>query len=142
MKKLILLLSMAAIGCVFALTDTERQYLRNLSTRPRCEERKLIVEGGKTNIVETWRRGGYEWKQTNGVRRIIGKIQSNTFLDQVQSYKLDADMTREMRKKAKKAGKNLEKVLKVLHQVVDKATSEDEAELYRSLIELLEGSDE
>ena len=142
MKKLILLLSMAAIGCVFALTDTERQYLRNLSTHPRCEERKLIVEGGKTNIVETWRRGGYEWKQTNGVRRIIGKIQSNTFLEQVQSYKLDADMTRDMRKKAKKAGKNLEKVLKVLHQVVDKATSEDEAELYRSLIELLEGSDE
>ena len=142
MKKLILLLSMAAIGCVFALTDTERQYLRNLSTRPRCEERKLIVEGGKTNIVETWRRGGYEWKQTNGVRRIIGKIQSNTFLEQVQSYKLDADMTRDMRKKAKKAGKNLEKVLKVLHQVVDKATSEDEAELYRSIIELLEGSDE
>ena len=142
MKKLILLLSMAVIGCVFALTDSERQYLRNLSTRPRCEERKLIVEGGKTNIVETWRRGGYEWKQTNGVRRIIGKIQSNTFLEQVQSYKLDADMTREMRKKAKKAGKNLEKVLKVLHQVVDKATSEDEAELYRSLIELLEGSDE
>ena len=141
MKKLILLLSMAAIGCVFALTDTERQYLRNLSTRPRCEERKLIVEGGKTNIVETWRRGGYEWKQTNGVRRIIGKIQSNTFLDQVQSYKLDADMTREMRKKAKKAGKNLEKVLKVLRQVVDKATSEDEAELYRSLIELLEGEE-
>lgn len=141
MKKLILLLSIAAIGCVFALTDTERQYLRNLSTRPRCEERKLIVEGGKTNIVETWRRGGYEWKQTNGVRRIIGKIQSNTFLDQVQSYKLDADMTREMRKKAKKAGKNLEKVLKVLRQVVDKATSEDEAELYRSLIELLEGEE-
>ena len=51
-------------------------------------------------------------------------------------------MTREMRKKAKKAGKNLEKVLKVLHQVIDKATSEEEAELYRSLIELLEGSDE
>lgn len=141
MKKLILLLSIAAIGCVFALTDTERQYLRNLSTRPRCEERKLIVEGGKTNIVETWRRGGYEWKQTNGVRRIIGKIQSNTFLEQVQFYKLDADMTRDMRKKAKKAGKNLEKVLKVLHQVVDKATSEDEAELYRSIIELLEGEE-
>ena len=141
MKKLILLLSMAAIGCVFALTDTERQYLRNLSTRPRCEARQLIIDGGKTNIVETWRRGGYEWKQTNGVRRIIGKIQSNTFLEQVQSYKLDADMTREMRKKAKKSGKNLEKVLKVLHQVVDKATSEDEAELYRSLIELLEGEE-
>ena len=141
MKKLILLLSIAAIGCVFALTDTERQYLRNLSTRPRCEARQLIVDGGKTNIVETWRRGGYEWKQTNGVRRIIGKIQSNTFLEQVQSYKLDADMTRDMRKKAKKAGKNLEKVLKVLHQVVDKATSEDEAELYRSLIELLEGEE-
>ena len=141
MKRIISICAIVAVGCAFALTDTERQYLRNLSTRPRCEERKLIVEGGKTNIVETWRRGGYEWKQTNGVRRIIGKIQSNTFLDQVQSYKLDADMTREMRKKAKKAGKNLEKVLKVLRQVVDKATSEDEAELYRSLIELLEGEE-
>ena len=141
MKKLILLLSIAAIGCVFALTDTERQYLRNLSTRPRCEERKLIVEGGKTNIVETWRRGGYEWKQTNGVRRIIGKIQSNTFLEQVQSYKLDADMTREMRKKAKRAGKNLEKVIKALQQGVKKATSEEEAELYQSLIDLLEGQE-
>ena len=142
MKRIISICAIVAVGCAFALTDTERQYLRNLSTRPRCEARQLIIEGGKTNIVETWRRGGYEWKQTNGVRRIIGKIQSNTFLDQVQSYKLDADMTREMRKKAKKAGKNLEKVLKVLRQVVDKATSEDEAELYRSLIELLEGSDE
>ena len=141
MKRIISICAIAAVGCAFALTDTERQYLRNLSTRPRCEDRKLIVEGGKTNIVETWRRGGYEWKQTNGVRRIIGKIQSNTFLDQIQSYKLDADMTRDMRKKAKKAGKNLEKVLKVLHQVVDKATSEDEAELYRSLIELLEGEE-
>ena len=141
MKRIISICAIVTVGCAFALTDTERQYLRNLSTRPRCEERKLIVEGGKTNIVETWRRGGYEWKQTNGVRRIIGKIQSNTFLDQVQSYKLDADMTREMRKKAKKSGKNLEKVLKVLHQVVDKATSEDEAELYRSLIELLEGEE-
>ena len=142
MKRIISICAIVAVGCAFALTDTERQYLRNLSTRPRCEARQLIIEGGKTNIVEVWRRGGYEWKQTNGVRRIIGKIQSNTFLDQVQSYKLDADMTREMRKKAKKSGKNLEKVLKVLHQVVDKATSEDEAELYRSLIELLEGSDE
>ena len=142
MKKIILICMLVVIGSVFALTDTERQHLRNISTRPRCEARQLVIDGGKTNIVETWRRGGYEWKQTNEVRRIIGKIQSNTFLEQVQSYKLDADMTREMRKKAKKAGKNLEKVLKVLHQVVDKATSEDEAELYRSIIELLEGSDE
>lgn len=141
MKKLILLLSMAAIGCVFALTDTERQYLRNLSTRPRCEARKLIIDGGKTNIVETWRRGGYEWKQTNGVRRIIGKIQSNTFLEQVQSHKLDADMTREMRKKAKKAGKNLEKVLKVLNQAVKKSSTEEEAELYQAIINLLEGEE-
>jgi uncharacterized FlaG/YvyC family protein len=141
MKRIILIYAIAAVGCAFALTDTERQYLRNLSTRPRCEARQLIIDGGKTNIVETWRRGGYEWKQTNEVRRIIGKIQSNTFLEQVQSYKLDADMTREMRKKAKKVGKNLEKVLKVLRQVVDKAASEDEAELYRSIIELLEGEE-
>ena len=142
MKRIISICAIVAVGCAFALTDTERQYLRNLSTRPRCEDRKLIIDGGKTNIVETWRRGGYEWKQTNEVRRIIGKIQSNTFLEQVQSYKLDADMTREMRKKAKKADKNLAKVIKTMEQAIKKATTEEEAELYSFLIELLEGASE
>lgn len=73
--------AMAAIAAVSAhgLTDTERIHLRNLAQRPRCEERRQVVVGGVTNIVETWRRGGYSWTQTNAVRRVIGTVQTNTF---------------------------------------------------------------
>lgn len=79
MKQLTLAMAVITALAAFGLTDTERQYLRNLALRPRCESRDMAVIGGMTNIVETWRRGGYEWKQTNAVRRIIGKMQTNTF---------------------------------------------------------------
>lgn len=79
MKRLTLAMAAIAVLAAFGLTDTERQYLRNLAQRPRCESRNMVVIGGVTNIVETWRRGGCEWKQTNAVRRIIGKTQTNTF---------------------------------------------------------------
>ena len=79
MKRIVFTLAALAAFTVFGLTDTERQYLRNLAQRPRCEARTPVVIGGVTNIVETWRRGGYEWKQTNVVRRVIGKTQTNTF---------------------------------------------------------------
>lgn len=79
MKRIVFTLAALAAFAVFGLIDTERQYLRNLAQRPRCEARTPVVIGGVTNIVETWRRGGYEWKQTNVVRRVIGKTQTNTF---------------------------------------------------------------
>lgn len=79
MKRIVFTLAALAAFAVFGLTDTERQYLRNLAQRPRCEARTPVVIGGVTNIIETWRRGGYEWKQTNVVRRVIGKTQTNTF---------------------------------------------------------------
>lgn len=79
MKRIVFTLAALAAFAVFGLTDTERQHLRNLAQRPRCEARTPVVIGGVTNIIETWRRGGYEWKQTNVVRRVIGKTQTNTF---------------------------------------------------------------
>ena len=79
MKRIIFTFAALAAFALSGMTDTERQYLRNLAQRPRCEERKQVVIGGVTNIVETWRRGGYEWKQTNAVRRVIGTVQTNTF---------------------------------------------------------------
>lgn len=79
MKRLALAMAAIAVLTAFGLTDTERQYLRNLAQRPRCESRNMVVIGSVTNTVETWRRGDYEWKQTNVARRIIGKTQTNTF---------------------------------------------------------------
>ena len=134
----------AAIAAMqtFCMTDTERQYIHNLALRPRCEVRKQIVVGGVTNIVETWRRGGYEWTQTNAVQRVIGQRQTNTFeqkLDEARAeaaeYEADAKTLRDMRKAAKRTEKNLSKILKTIKQAKKKAESEDEAQFY----ELLEG---
>lgn len=126
----------------FCMTDTERQYLHNLALRPRCESRKQVVVGGTTNIVEVWRRGGYEWTQTNAVQRIIGQRQTNTFEEKIAEarataaeYEADANALRELRKSAKRTEKNMSKILKAIKQSKKKAETEDEAEFY----ELLEG---
>ena len=79
MKRIVFSLVAIAAIAAFGMTETERRHLRMLAERPRCEARERVVIGGTTNIVETWRRGGYEWKQTNAVRRVIGTVQTNTF---------------------------------------------------------------
>ena len=150
MKKATLLcLAFMSAAAVFALTDQERQILRNLGKRERCVDRSPVIINGVTNIVETWRRGEFTWTQTNAVRKIVGKKQTNTFEERlaaysakVEEYRADAEVTKEMRSQAKRAGKNLAKVIKALEQAIKKASTEEEAELYRSLIELLEGASE
>lgn len=150
MKKVGLLLIAAALaGSALSLTQEERIILRNLGKRERCVSRSPVVIGGTTNIVETWRRGEFVWVQTNAVRRIVGKRQTNTFEEklaafktQLEEYRADAEVTKEMRTQAKRAGKNLTKVIKAMEQAIKKAATEEEAELYRMLIELLEGSAE
>lgn len=150
MKKATLLcLAFMSAAAVFALTDQERQILRNLGKRERCVDRRPIVINGVTNIVETWKRGEFTWTQTNAVRQIVGKKQTNTFEERlaaysakVEEYRADAEVTKEMRAQAKRAGKNLAKVIKAMEQAIKKAATEEEAELYRSLIELLEGVNE
>ena len=96
MKKAVL--SLAAVVAAFAslgMTDTERIHLRNLAQRPRCESRRLVVVGGTTNVVETWRRGGYSWTQTNAVRRVVGRVQTNTFERRLAEARAQAEQWRE-----------------------------------------------
>ena len=96
MKKAVL--SLAAVIAAFAslgMTDTERIHLRNLAQRPRCESRRLVVVGGTTNVVETWRRGGYSWTQTNAVRRVVGRVQTNTFEQRLAEARAQAEELRE-----------------------------------------------
>ena len=91
-------LSLTAVVAAFAslgMTDTERIHLRNLAQRPRCESRRLIVVGGTTNVVETWRRGGYSWTQTNAVRRVVGRVQTNTFEQRLAEARAQAEELRE-----------------------------------------------
>ena len=96
MKKAVL--SLAAVVAAFAslgMTDTERIHLRNLAQRPRCESRRLVVVGGTTNVVETWRRGGYSWTQTNAVRRVVGRVQTNTFEQRLAEARAQVEELRE-----------------------------------------------
>lgn len=138
--------AMAAIAAVSAhgLTDTERIHLRNLAQRPRCEARARVVIGGTTNIVETWRRGGYEWKQTNAVRRVIGTVQRNTFEEKVAEaralaaeYETDAKAIRDLRKSAKKTAKNLEKLRKNIEKAKKQSQDADELAFYTALEQLV-----
>ena len=95
MKRLLFALAVLVAFALFGMTDNERQYLRNLAQRPRCEARKMVVIGGVTNIIEIWRRGEYEWQQTNAVRRIIGTVQTNTFEQRLEELRALAEQWRE-----------------------------------------------
>lgn len=144
MKRIIFTFAALAAFALSGMTDTERQYLRNLAQRPRCEERKQVVIGGVTNIVETWRRGGYEWKQTNAVRRVIGTVQRNTFEEKVAEaralaaeYETDAKAIRDLRKSAKKTAKNLEKLRKNIEKAKKQSQDADELAFYIALEQLV-----
>ena len=113
MKRIIFTFAALAAFALSGMTDTERQYLRNLAQRPRCEERKQVVIGGVTNIVETWRRDGYEWKQTNAVRRIIGKTQTNTFEQRLAEMR---ELAAQWRETATNATARIERVSATLDE--------------------------
>lgn len=129
MKKLaifLVVISVSVVGISAMLTDAQRAVLENLV---RCTKRDTSTMPG--HVIAHWTKGGKPYRvTTNAVRQVTSVVQTNPL-------HADAEVIREIRKKAKKASKNLEKVLKVLSQVLEKAASNDEAALYRALIELL-----
>ena len=144
MKRIVFSLAAVAALAVCGMTKAERQHLRMLAERPRCEARERVVIGGTTNIVETWRRGGYEWKQTNAVRRVIGIVQRNTFEEKVAEaralaaeYETDAKAIRDLRKSAKKTAKNLEKLRKNIEKAKKQSQDADELAFYTALEQLV-----
>ena len=121
-----IMFAVAAIAAVSAhgLTDTERIHLRNLAQRPRCEERKQVVVGGVTNIVETWRRGGYSWTQTNAVRRVIGTVQTNTFEQRLAEARA---LAKQWRETATNATARVERVTAALDEKRDEYVQKRDA---------------
>ena len=124
MKRMVLALLALAAFASFGMTDTERQYLRNLAQRPRCESRKTVVIGGVTNVVETWRRGEYEWRQTNAVRRVIGKVQTNTFEQRLAEMK---EIAAQWRETATNATARVERVTAALDEKRDEYVQKRDA---------------
>lgn len=139
MNKIVMLVcTLLALGG-HALTDTERQYLRNLAARPKCVARTPVVIDGVQHVVETWKRGKYEWSQTNAVRRIIGKKQTNTFEDKIREFATDADMLRRMKSSAKKMQNATKLIVHFAEKARDAAEDAEAVEFFNALIAVLKG---
>jgi len=124
------LLFAASAANAAALTQAQQSYFRN---RRICVGRDTTTLPGC--VITTWHRNGKPDTKapavvTNRLQKIVGKEQSNPL-------QADAKTTREIRKAAKRAEKNLSKVIKAIQQAKKKASDEDEAALYDLLISIL-----
>ena len=118
-----------------ALTQAQQSYFRN---RRICVNRDTTTLPGY--VITTWHRNGRPDTKapavvTNRLQKIVGKEQSNPL-------QADAKTTREIRKAAKRAQKNIDKILKTIEQAKKKASDEDEVALYDLLIEMLTPTDD
>ena len=68
---------------------------------------------------------------TNRLSKVVGAEQNNPLQNELIPL-------HKAKKAAKKYEKNLKNVLKALNKAKDKATDEDEAELYQSLIDIID----
>lgn len=145
MKKTAIAFALAATAAL-AMTNLDRYRLKAVAERPRCESRQPVVIGGVTNIVETWRRGPYTWSQTNAVRRIVGKVQTNTFEQRLGEWKskwasatnsLSLAEARLAIAEAKAA--RADRLKTWLEEQRDKAVFESTKKLYQAVIDRLEG---
>lgn len=148
MKRIVLSLAAIAVVAAFGMTKAERQHLRMLAERPRCEARECVVVGGVTNVVETWRRGGYEWTQTNPVRRVVGRLQTNTFEDRLAEARALAEAWRDQWQAATNRAAHDEEraarldALKVwLEGERDAAALPTTKALYQAIIDRMEGAE-
>ena len=152
---LIVMLTLAALVAV-GMTNLERYRLRAVAERPRCESRQPVVIGGVTNIVETWRRGQYTWSQTNAVKNIVGKFQTNTFAERIAEARASAEEWKskwtvatnslslaEARLAIVEAKAERSNRLKTwLEEQRDKALLDSTKKLYQNIIDRLEGGDQ
>lgn len=125
---------LANVNAAPALTQAQQSYFRN---RRICVGRDTTTMPGY--VITTWHRNGKPDTKapavvTNRLQKIVGKEQSNPL-------QADAKTTRDIRKAAKRAEKNLSKVIKAIEQAKKKASDEDEAALYDLLIEMLTPTD-
>ena len=121
---------LANVNAAPALTKAQQSYFQN---RRICVGRDTTTMPGY--VITTWHRNGKPDTKgpavvTNRIQKIVGKEQSNPL-------QADAKTTREIRKAAKRAEKNLSKVIKAIEQAKKKASDEDEAALYDLLISIL-----
>ena len=147
-KAMITLLAAMAAANVLALTPSQMAKLRKMSERPAIVGRDTTSVPGV--IIEHWdppyinELGEAEYYRTNTVVSIVGKKQPTTWSqvkDALEKHadeaEADAKKTRDLQKAAKKAGKNLDKIVKMIKKARDKSTTPEETELYQLLLDII-----
>ena len=121
---------LANVDAAPALTKAQQSYFQN---RRICVGRDTTTLPGY--VITTWHRNGKPDTKapavvTNRLQKIVGREQTNPL-------QADAKTTRDIRKAAKRAQKNIDKILKTIEQAKKKASDEDEVALYNLLISIL-----
>ena len=123
-------LAMTAGLCLAKATPTAADARRYVANRRICVKRDTTTLPGY--VISTWHKGGrLDSVVTNKLHSISGREQTSPLM-------ADAQLTRSVKKLAKRSEKNREKVLKELQKAIKKAGDEDEAALYQSLVDILD----
>lgn len=148
--KIFLLSLFAAFGASAEITIEQQKKLEKMRERTVVISRKRVAVGGREYFVEQIRnpKDGREWR-TNEVFKVVGKEMPTSWSkvkaeleNKVALAEGDAKEMRELKKVVKKAGKNLEKVVKTIEQAYKKSSSDEERELYAALLAVINGEDE
>lgn len=148
--KIFLLSLFAAFGASAEITIEQQKRLEKMRERTVVISRERISVGGREFFVERLRnpKDGREWR-TNEVFKVVGKEQTTSWSrvkaeleNKVSAAEGEAKEMRELKKVVKKAGKNLEKVVKTIEKAYEKSSSDDERELYIALLAVINGEDE
>lgn len=139
------------------LTDEQYEMLWRQGKNPRigiAEARDWIFRSSRFQNVTNWlevigktndfARLVYPTMTTNEMLVATNRVLTSAIgklAKDLESAKHDADIYKALQKAAKRAEKNLNKVVKALEQAKKKASTEDEAALYAMLIALLEGKE-
>lgn len=145
-----LLALFAASGASAEVTIEQQKKLEKMRERTVVISRKRISVGGKEYFVEQIRnpKDGREWR-TNEVFKVSGKEMPTSWSkvraeleNKVALAEGDAKEMRDLKKVVKKAGKNLDKVVKTIEKAYEKSSSDEERELYAALLSVINGEGE
>ena len=148
--KIFLLSLFAAFGASAEITIEQQKKLEKMRERTVVISRERISVGGREYFVEQIRnpKDGREWR-TNEVFKVVGVQQPKSWSkvkaeleNKVALAEGDAKEMRELKKVVKKAGKNLEKVVKTIEKAYEKSSSDEERELYAALLAVINGEGE
>lgn len=134
-KTTLMFAALAACGILCAEVTIEQQkVLKAMRERPTLISRDTTSVPGK--IIEHWRNNDREYI-TNDVVVITGHKQHTTWSKVVEELEAEALPEKRVKQAAKKASKNLAKIIKTIEQAKKKASTDKEVELYDALLDLI-----